>query len=487
MKTEGPAVVGPGEPAEEDDGDAASEASEPSRGGHAKPSKKEQFDGLPESVKRSHRMRRVLIIAIIVLVALAGAIGYFGYQMYVTSQTTAVQQTNETTSQTDQVATTDDANKDASTENVKQTDVPALVSLIGLTQDQAVTQLAHGATVTLTNNQSIEGNPVVTNVTVMLTEEPADAHSNTPTVYLGLDANGTVVQVGYTASTAELGYGSLSFKTRLKKRARGRKDFSTTPASRWPTVPLSCPPTRTPTRPTQATAVIARVRARFLRRVGFGQRGQLHLVGRAVLRLHRRQRNGQPGQYHSPDHRLRQRRLGSRRSMNSLLAQTSLAFLVSLVVTYAMVPVSRRIAMKIGAIDYPSNRRINNMPVPRCGGIALFVGFMAALAVVFVQAKTYGRSILDFVMETDVNGFLMIAGITFAFLVGPYDDVHQMRAKQKFLFCRSACCIVYFSGVSVNAIIMPVSSDLCRWGWGLPGHGHLPARVPQHHQPHRRP
>lgn len=155
--------------------------------------------------------------------------------------------------------------------------------------------------------------------------------------------------------------------------------------------------------------------------------------------------------------------------MNSLLAQTSLAFLVSLVVTYAMVPVSRRIAMKIGAIDYPSNRRINNMPVPRCGGIALFVGFMAALAVVFVQAKTYGRSILDFVMETDVNGFLMIAGITFVFLVGLYDDVHQMRAKQKFVLQIVACCIVYFSGVSVNAIIMPVSSEFVPLGvWDFP-------------------
>lgn len=216
MKTEGPTVVQTGEePAAADEG-AAADAPEPERGSHAKPSKKEQkkeeFDRLPDSVKRSHRMRRVLIVAIAVLVAFAGAIGYFGYQMYTTSQTTAVQQTNETTSQTDQVATTDDAGKDASNENVKQTDVPALVSLIGLTQDQAVTQLAHGATVTLSTNQSIEGNPVVTNVTVMLTEEPADAHSNTPTVYLGLDANGTVVQAGYTASTAELGYGSLSFR-----------------------------------------------------------------------------------------------------------------------------------------------------------------------------------------------------------------------------------------------------------------------------------
>lgn len=211
-ETEGAAVVEAGEDAPAEDGaePAASDAS--SRGSHAKPTKKEQFESLPDSVKRSHRMRRVLIVAIVVLVAFAAAIGYFGYQMYQTSQTTAVQQTNETASQTDQVATTDDANKDASNENVKQTDVPALVSLIGLTQDQAVTQLAHGATVTLTTNQSIEGNPVVTNVTVMLTEEPADSHSNTPTVYLGLDANGTVVQAGYTASTAELGYGSLSFK-----------------------------------------------------------------------------------------------------------------------------------------------------------------------------------------------------------------------------------------------------------------------------------
>ena len=155
--------------------------------------------------------------------------------------------------------------------------------------------------------------------------------------------------------------------------------------------------------------------------------------------------------------------------MNSLLAQTSLAFLVSLAVTYLTVPVSRRIAMKIGAIDYPSNRRINNMPVPRCGGIALYVGFMAALAVVFVQAKTYGRSILDFVMETDVNGFLLIGGITFAFLVGLYDDIHQMRAKQKFVLQIVACCIVFASGVSVKAIVVPITSDLIPLGvWDFP-------------------
>ena len=48
-------------------------------------------------------------------------------------------------------------------------------------------------------------------VTVALTAEPADSRSGTPTVYLGLDADGKVIQAGYSAATASLGYGSLSF------------------------------------------------------------------------------------------------------------------------------------------------------------------------------------------------------------------------------------------------------------------------------------
>ena len=71
--------------------------------------------------------------------------------------------------------------------------------------------MGRGATVTATREVNEEGNPIKTSLTVALTEEPADTRSGTPTVYLGLDEEGKVVQAGYSAPLASLGFGSLSF------------------------------------------------------------------------------------------------------------------------------------------------------------------------------------------------------------------------------------------------------------------------------------
>ena len=57
-----------------------------------------------------------------------------------------------------------------------------------------------------------------------------------------------------------------------------------------------------------------------------------------------------------------------------------IVFAVAFTVTYLMVPVSKKIALRIGAVDYPSNRRVNTRAIPRCGGIALYVGFLAGCA-----------------------------------------------------------------------------------------------------------
>lgn len=106
--------------------------------------------------------------------------------------------------------------KDASTTVAKKTQVPSLTSLLGMTKDEAVTALKRGATETSSKEVNEEGNPVKTNVTVALTDEPADTRSGTPTVYLGLNEEGKVIQAGYSAATASLGYGSLSFVDAVK-------------------------------------------------------------------------------------------------------------------------------------------------------------------------------------------------------------------------------------------------------------------------------
>ena len=161
-------------------------------------------------------MRRVLIAIVVLLILLIGALGYFAWQWFEESQLIATQQTQEQQSSQEVGSMQTDETKDATTATAKKTNVPNLAAVLGMTKDEAIAALKHGATETTSKEVNEEGNPVKTNVTVALTDEPADTRSGTPTVYLGLNEDGAVVQAGYSAATASLGYGSLSFVDAVK-------------------------------------------------------------------------------------------------------------------------------------------------------------------------------------------------------------------------------------------------------------------------------
>lgn len=170
---------------------------------HAKPPQ-------PEYMRKSKRMRKILLAVIIVLIALIVAGCVLGYQLFQTASTAATQQT-QAQNVSSATFTDEGATKDASTATAKTTTVPDLVSLLGLNTDQAIEAIQHGAQVTSSVEVNEEGNPIRTEVRLGLSAEPSDAKSGTPTVYLSLDENGTIIQSGYSVGTSALGYGSLSF------------------------------------------------------------------------------------------------------------------------------------------------------------------------------------------------------------------------------------------------------------------------------------
>jgi UDP-GlcNAc:undecaprenyl-phosphate/decaprenyl-phosphate GlcNAc-1-phosphate transferase len=56
--------------------------------------------------------------------------------------------------------------------------------------------------------------------------------------------------------------------------------------------------------------------------------------------------------------------------------------LTAAVVTAGVVPLVRRLAFRLGAVDTPSDpRKVHREPVPTLGGLAMFAGFLAALLV----------------------------------------------------------------------------------------------------------
>ena len=170
-------------------------------------------DEMPAYMRKSRRMRRILTVVIVLLVLLLAAGGFFTWQLLQEAKSSATQQikTQDTSAEINSGAASD-----ASTTAVKKTTAPELVPLLGLTQEQAVEQLQRGAQISATSEINEEENPIKMEVRVALTAEPADSRTGTPTVYLGLDEGGLVIQAGYSASTTSLGYGSLSFSDAVR-------------------------------------------------------------------------------------------------------------------------------------------------------------------------------------------------------------------------------------------------------------------------------
>jgi len=115
-------------------------------------------------------------------------------------------------------------------------------------------------------------------------------------------------------------------------------------------------------------------------------------------------------------------------------------FLVSLVATWLLVPVVKKVAPALGLVDEPSERRIHKTPIPHCGGIAVFAATHIALVVVFLGPWR------DLAGSTQLRewGFIF-AGSSILLLCGLLDDRFGMRAWLK-LFIQLGVALLMFSG-----------------------------------------
>ena len=147
------------------------------------------------------------------------------------------------------------------------------------------------------------------------------------------------------------------------------------------------------------------------------------------------------------------------------LYQVAIVFAVAFVVTYAVVPACKRIAKLVGAIDYPSNRRVNAKPVPRCGGIAIYLGLVAGVFTVFLGVRFFGWDLENLYRLADVNYPLLYLGVTAMFAVGLVDDITQLGAWSKFAGQVIAAALVVYSGISIGAMRVPITMDYIDLGW----------------------
>ena len=141
---------------------------------------------------------------------------------------------------------------------------------------------------------------------------------------------------------------------------------------------------------------------------------------------------------------------------NQLIVCVILALLAALVVSFLMTPVVKSFAYKVGAIDVPKDgRRMHNVPIPRLGGLAIFIGFMVSILL-----------FLDIRHDPQMQGILL--GAVIIVVLGVVDDIMALPAMLKFVVQIVAALIPATHGVVIRAFSNPnLFSDNIYWvlGW----------------------
>lgn len=157
---------------------------------------------------------------------------------------------------------------------------------------------------------------------------------------------------------------------------------------------------------------------------------------------------------------------GKRESTTMIFIECGVLFLVACLATVALTPFSRWLAWKVGAIDYPDQRRVNTEAIPRMGGLAIFGGLIAAIIVSFLGTSLFGwKDPFGDHPTLDVNYWGVAIGVLFIFLVGIIDDMFDLSAKVKLVGQIIAACIVAASGLLFTSIHNPIGPGFIEFGW----------------------
>ncbi len=69
-----------------------------------------------------------------------------------------------------------------------------------------------------------------------------------------------------------------------------------------------------------------------------------------------------------------------------------MVLIATIFMAVVLTPLVRFLALRIGAVDNPNARRINKVPMPSAGGLAIFISF-AISSLVFSAPYCYTRSL----------------------------------------------------------------------------------------------
>lgn len=128
----------------------------------------------------------------------------------------------------------------------------------------------------------------------------------------------------------------------------------------------------------------------------------------------------------------------------------AVCFLIALLASYILTPMAIKLAVKIGAMDAPDARKVHREPIPRMGGLAIYLAFVAAVLVSVPMSQQ--------VMGLLIGGTVIVA-------VGILDDLYQLAAKVKLAGQIVAAAVLLFFDICIDWVMNPFSGELIYFDW----------------------
>ena len=128
--------------------------------------------------------------------------------------------------------------------------------------------------------------------------------------------------------------------------------------------------------------------------------------------------------------------------MTTRLALQMLAAMAAAVaISFLSTPLVKTLAYKVGAIDVPKdNRRMHKVPIPRLGGLAIFLAFLLS-ALIFAD------------IDRQLQGILL--GAVIIVVLGALDDVLALKALPKLIVQILAAGVAVYHGCVIQFISNP--------------------------------
>jgi len=122
-----------------------------------------------------------------------------------------------------------------------------------------------------------------------------------------------------------------------------------------------------------------------------------------------------------------------------------LAFTIALAVAYFITPRVKDLAIKLGALDAPDDRKVHTRPIPRMGGLAIYAAFvLAVLASMHVSREIMG----------------LLVGGTVILIVGIIDDLKPLPARVKLLGQIVAAAVLVMFDIRIDWLTNPFGDML---------------------------